>query len=67
MNILGKLPVMASSIKGWGLVFQTYRNDLMVIGSHIIFEGENIELNFWHPTLEGGALKWNLITIKEYA
>ena len=54
---MGKLPEMASSIKGWGLVFQTCRNDLMVIGGQRRLEGENLELNFWHPTLEGGALK----------
>ena len=62
-----KLPVMTSSIKGWALVFQTCINDLMVIGGQRRLEGENIELNFLHPTPEGGALKWNLITIKEYA
>ena len=39
----------------------------MVIGGQIRLEGENIELNFLHPTPEGGALKWNLLTVKEYA
>ena len=66
-NILGKLPVMASSIKGLGLVFHTSKNDLMVIGGQRRLEGENIELNFSHPTPEGGALKWNLLIVKEYA
>ena len=44
-NILGKLPVMASSIKGLVLVFHTYKNDLMVIRGQIRIEGENIELD----------------------
>ena len=57
---------MESSIKGLVLVFHTYKNDLMVIGGQIRLEGENIELNLLHPTLEGGALKWNLLTVKEY-
>ena len=63
----GKLLDMATSIKGWGLVFQTSINDLRVIGGQRRLEGENIELNFLHPTPEGGYLKWNLLTPKEYA
>ena len=39
----------------------------MVIGGQIRLEGENIELNFLHPTHEGGALKWNFLTVKDYA
>ena len=64
---MGKMLEMETSIKGWGLVFQTYINDLRVIGGKRRLEGENIELNFLHPTPEGGALKWNLLTVKEYA
>ena len=67
LEYIGNLPIMASSIKGWGLVFQTCINDLRVIGGERRLEGENIELNFLHPTTEGGALKWNLLIVKEYA
>ena len=65
-NILGKLPVMESSIKGWGLVFWTCINDLMVIGGQRRLEGENIDLNFLHPAPEGRYLKWNLLIAKQY-
>ena len=67
MSILGKLLEMETSIKGWGLVFQTCINDLRVIGGQRRLEGENIELNCLHPAPEGGSLKWNLLIAKEYA
>ena len=64
---MGKLLEMKTSIKGWVLVFQTYINDLRVIGGQRRLEGENIELNFLHPTPERGALKWNFLIVKKYA
>ena len=50
LEYIGKTSYNGKLNKGLDLVFQTSINDLMVIGGQIRLEGENIELNFLHPT-----------------
>ncbi|XWS23212.1 hypothetical protein CRYUN_Cryun29cG0101800 [Craigia yunnanensis] len=59
---IGRLPVRAVSMNGWGLAFRACGDRVIVIGGATAVGGSLIELNSWVPS--EGPPQWNLLARK---
>ncbi|CAI9293519.1 unnamed protein product [Lactuca saligna] len=66
-DVLGRLPVKASSMEGWSLVFKACGDRLLVVYVQKSRENASIVLNSWSPKsrIEDGILDWNVLGVKE--
>lgn len=66
-DVLGRLPVKASSMEGWGLVFKACGDGLLVVYGQRTLGNESLVLNSCSPKsrVEDGILDWNVLGVKE--
>ncbi|OVA10155.1 Kelch repeat type 1 [Macleaya cordata] len=66
-DVLGRLPVRADALNGWGLAFKACGNQLVVVGGQRGPEGDVIVLHAWSPNSgsKGGEIEWKVLDVRE--
>ncbi|KAI4373518.1 hypothetical protein MLD38_011637 [Melastoma candidum] len=66
-DVMGRLPVRADMLNGWGLAFKTCGRELLVVGGQRGPDSEAIVLSSWSPKsgADNGMLNWKVLGVKE--